>query len=128
MKEFKLPIINEEERKIQWDNLKTNDKIVSIERNYWGDNYSFKYYTIVNKTPKGSVRLNNGQLLKAFYSNYYIITDELEDCIKNIELENAIMSLLFDVDRDRKKFKSNLEYEDAVKLKEILERTMNGEN
>jgi len=125
MKDLRLPIMSREEEQKAWDSLKPNDKLVRIERTGWGDDYYIRYYTIVKKTPKGSLRLDNGELLKCFYSSYYILNDELKGCIRKIELEKSVIRLIFEVDRNKKDFKSNLTYEDAIKLKEILERVIN---
>lgn len=122
MKDLKLPKVSDEERQKIWDNLKPNDKLVCIEHNNWSDDYHIKYFTVVKRTPKGSVRLHNGELLKYFYSSYYIVTNEVEEWIRKIQLEKEVMSLLSEADRNRRDFKENLNCDDAVKLKEILER------
>jgi len=123
MKDLSLPIMSKDEREEMWNNLKEGDTLVYIDYSHWGDDHNIRYYKVIKKTGKGSIRLDNGELLKYFNSNYHILTEELKTWIINIELEKDIMNLLYYVDRDKKYFKSNLEYEDALKLKEILEKS-----
>lgn len=125
MKDFKLPIMSDEDRQKAWDNLKPNDKIACIEKIRWNDEYYIRYFTIVKKTAKGNIRLDNGELLKELYSKYYIITDELKECIRKIELEEKVVYLFHEATRHERNFKSNLNYEDAINLKKILERLVN---
>jgi len=125
MKDLKLPKQSNKERECIWNGLKENDTLVGISHNHWGDNYIINYYKVIKKTPKGSVRLNNDTLLKNFPSNYHILTEELQVWINKIQLEKDIINILDNIDRDKSYFKENLEYEDALKLKEILENTMN---
>lgn len=129
MKDLELPEISDKERQNIWENLKPNDKIVGIQRSGWsGESYYIGYHTIIKRTPKGSIRLENGELLKYFPSNYYIMTDELKEWMRKIKLEESLMNLLYELDRDKKYFKDNLTYEDTIKLTEILERTVNKSN
>ncbi|MBN3365639.1 hypothetical protein EXN00_16660 [Clostridium botulinum] len=126
MKDLKLPIMSDEAKQKAWNNLKPNDKLACIEHCGIGlDDYYIKYFTIVKKTPKGNIRLDNGELLKSLYSDYYIVTDELLECINKIQLEESVMSLLHEVGRNKRGFKSNLEYKDAIKLKDLLEKILN---
>lgn len=122
MKDLKLPIFTDEERNNIWNDLKAGDVLVSMDYNIWNDSYDIKQYTIVKRTDKGSLRLHNGNLLKFFASNYYVLNDELQQIIDKIKLEDEIDTLMFYMQRDKKSFKDNLEYEDAKKLKEILDK------
>ena len=124
MKDFKLPIISEENRKKIWDNLKTGDKLISFEHGGWDNDLYIRNYIVVKKTPSGSVRLNNNILLKTFHSSLFIESNELTDCISKIKLQEEVMRLLFEVNRNKRKFKENLRYEDTIKLKEILENVI----
>lgn len=122
MKDLKLPTFTNEEREQMWNDLKVGDILVDLDYNHWSDGYNIKQYTIVKRTNKGSLRLHNGDLLKFFYSNYYVLNEELQQIIEKIKLEDDINTLMFYAQRDKKSFKENLEYEDAKKLKEILDK------
>lgn len=122
MKDLKLPTFTNEQREQMWNDLKVGDILVSMDYNIWNDSYNIKQYTIVKRTSKGSLRLNNGDLLKFFASNYYVLNEELQEIIEKIKLEDNINTLIFYAQRDKKAFKNNLEYEDAKKLKEILDK------
>ena len=122
---MKLPTISEEDRKSQWDNLKVNDELISFNTGGWDSDYYIKIHKVIKKTPTGSIRLDNGELLKTFYSKYYIFTDELGECIKKIRLQDDVTHLLFEVDRAKRKFKENMSYEDALRLKETLSKIIN---
>lgn len=125
MKDLKFPTMSEEEEKKVWDNLKPNDKLVCIERSNWGGHYYIREHTILRRTPKGNIRLDNNELLKYLPSNYFPISEELKKCIKLIILEEKVMNLLYEANRAEEKFKLNLNYEDAIELKSILGRTIN---
>ena len=126
MKDNILPIMSKEERQKVWDNLKTGDILVNITWNVWGDRYYIKQHKVKKRTPKGWVRLDNDELLKEFYSDYHIVTDELKDWFKKIELEESLLTFMnLDIMRNKKEFKKNLSCEDAELLKEIFERSLN---
>lgn len=125
MKDLNLPKLSSEERKQIWDNLKPNDILVSIELTKWGNEYYIQYFKIIRKTSKGSLRLDNGELITAFYSNLYLLTDELKECIRKIELEKELFHLFYEIDTNKKSFKANLNYENAVNLKCIIEKILN---
>lgn len=125
MKDLKLPEMSREERNRAWRELNVDDIIVEIEYSPWANSHSVKERKVVRRTPKGFIRLDNDVLLKRFEYEYYTITKELEEWFEKIKLEEEIMSLVSQVYRDKRNFKSNLDYTDALKLKEILERTIN---
>lgn len=122
MKDLKLPIFTDEERNKIWNDLKAGDVLVNMDYNIWNDSYDIKQCTIVKRTDKGSLRLDSGTLLKFFSSNYYVLNDELQQIIDKIKLEDDIDTLIFYAQKNKKSFKNNLDYEDAKKLKEILDK------
>jgi len=125
MMELKIPLISEEDRQKQWDNLKPNDKLISVTTGGWDNDYYFKNHIVIKKTPTGSIRLDNGDLLKSFISRYYIPTIELKEFIEKTRLEAKVLQLLFEVDRNKRKFKANMSYEDALRLLETLTKVNN---
>ncbi|MBO0561549.1 hypothetical protein EXQ37_18315 [Clostridium botulinum] len=125
MKGLKLPEMSKEERKKAWNDLKANDIIVEIEHNFWGDLWIIKQRKVIRRTPKGYIRLDNGVLLKNFESGYHIITEDFKKWYSKVKLEKNLFDLFHETLRNKKILKNNLEYEDALKLKEILERTLN---
>jgi hypothetical protein len=126
MKDLKLPIISKEEREVIWNNLKEGDTLVEIEWNSWGDSYTVRNRKIIKRTAKGSIRLDNNELLKHLESKYYVVTDELKTWYNIIEVEENLFTLFNKASRDKKYFKNNLTYEDIFNLKEILERALQG--
>lgn len=129
MKDNKIPVMSKEEREKVWNELKAGDLILKIDWNTWGQRYNVSYMDIVKRTPKGWLRLNNGELLKEFYSDYYIITDEIKEWIRKIELEEDLLTFMnLNIMRNKKEFKENLSYEDAQLLKEIFKRTLKEES
>ncbi|APH22889.1 hypothetical protein [Clostridium botulinum] len=125
MKGLKLPEISKEERKKAWNDLKANDIIVEIEHNYWGDLWIIKQRKVIKRTPKGYIRLDNGVLLRNFGDRYHIVTEDLKEWYSKVKLEENLINLFHETLRNKKILKNNLKYEDALKLKEILERTLN---
>lgn len=125
MKGLKLPEMSKEERKKAWNDLKANDIIVEIEHNYWSDLWIIKQRKVIKRTPKGYIRLDNGVLLRNFESGYHIITEDFKKWYAKVKLEENLINLFHETVRNKKILKNNLEYEDALKLKEILERTLN---
>lgn len=127
MKDLKLPKRSKEEENEIFKNLKPGDKLVKIERSHWYINdYRIGYYTVKNKTPKGSIRFTNGDLLKYLPSDFYL-PFEVEDWLSKKSIENEIMDYLFKIDKDKEDFKDNLEYQDAVELNKLLEKIFNKE-
>lgn len=124
MKDFKLPEMNKEERQIIWDNLKAGDKLIKFGVGGWDNDWYYSVRTVSKKTSAGSIRLDDGELLKVFFPSYYLIIEEINECVKQIKLQNEVMQLLFNIDRDKKKFKSKLTYEDASALKDLLTKIM----
>ncbi|CAM2951317.1 hypothetical protein HAHI6034_05655 [Hathewaya histolytica] len=124
MKGLKFPEMNKEEREKSWNDLKANDIIVEIEHDLWSGLRIIKQRKVIKRTPKGYIRLDNGVLLKSFGA-YHIITEDFKKWYAKVKLEENLISLIHQIIRDKKVFKNNLEYEDALKLKEILERTLN---
>ena len=124
MKDLKLPIYTEDQRFEMWDSLKEGDKILEIEWNYWGNDYHIRTHNIIKRTPKGSLRLGNGELIKSFESKYYVINDDIKMFLYNNKLEEDVMRLLYEVNSDKKKFKDNLTTEYALELKELLFKIM----
>lgn len=125
MKGLKFPEMSNEERKKAWNDLKANDIIVEIEHNYWSDLWIIKQRKVIKRTPKGYIRLDNGVLLRNFESVYHIITEDFKKWYVKVKLEENLINLFHETVRNKKILKNNLEYEDALKLKEILERTLN---
>jgi len=125
MKDFKLPRLSKEERQIQWDNLKIGDKLACFSSGGWNRDLYVKYYTVIKKTPKGSIRLSNGDLLKSFVSDYFIVTGEVKECVKKIMLEDEIFSLLYEINSHKGDLKKNMNYEDALILKGLLKKMVN---
>lgn len=117
--------MSREERDKAWRELNVDDIIVEIEYSTWTSSHSVKERKVVRRTPKGFIRLDNDVLLKRFESAYYTITKELKEWYEKIKLEEEIMSLVSQIYRDKRNFKSNLDHMDALKLKEILEKTIN---
>jgi hypothetical protein len=129
LKENKLPVMSNEERKKIWQNLNTDNILVHIETNYFGDSYNIRQYKVVKRTPKGYIRLDNGELLKEFYSCYHVVTDELKDWFEKVKLEEDVWKMIhLDIPRNKREFKNNLSYEDAKLLQDIFERTLPQEN
>ena len=125
MKNNNLPVMNNEERENIWKELKVGDILVRIDWNTWGDRYNIKEFKIKKRTPKGWIRLDNDELLKGFYSDYHIVTDELKEWFEKVKLEEDLLTFMnLDIMRNKKGFKKNLSYEDAKLLKEIFERTL----
>ncbi|KOY66104.1 hypothetical protein [Clostridium sporogenes] len=124
MKGLKFPEMSKEEREKAWNNLKANDIIVEIEHNYWNNLWIIKQRKVIKRTPKGSIRLDNKVLLKYFESGYHIVTEDLKEWYSKVKLEENLISLFHETLRNEKILKNNLEYEDALKLKEILERIL----
>lgn len=123
MKDLKLPVMTKDEREVIWNNLKEGDNLVEIEWNSWGDSYTVRNRKIIKRTVKGSIRLDNNELLKHFESKYYLVTEELKNWYDKIEMEESLFTLFNKASRDKKVFKENLTYDDVLKLKKILERT-----
>lgn len=121
MKDLKFPEVSYEIREKMWNSLKVNDVLVYINYHEWNDFYDIKYFNVVKIKENGRIRLHNGKLLKYFDSNYYILDDELKNWIEKIKLEENIMFLINNINENKKDFKLNLNYNDAVKLKQILE-------
>lgn len=125
MKDLKVPEMSIEEREKEWAKLKENNILVRIDYNYWSDGYNVKQFRVVKRTPKGFIRLDNGELLKEFSPNYHIVTEELKEWCEKIKLEEEIYCYInLYIPRNKKAFKNNLSYEDAVKLQEIFNRTI----
>lgn len=124
MKDLRLPKYTNEQREEMWNSLQEGDKIVQIEWNHWTNSYFNKTYDIIKRTPKGSLRLNDGTLLKHFESKFYILNDDIENFLYKNNLEKEIMDMLCKVDSNKKKFKDNLTLENALKIKEILNEIM----
>lgn len=125
MKNNSLPVMGNEERKEVWSSLKQGDVLVEISWNSWGDRYYIKQHEVKKRTPKGWIRLDNGELLKEFNSNYHAITNELTEWFEKIKLEEDLLNFMnLDIMRNKREFKSNLSFEDAKLLKEIFERTL----
>ena len=124
MKDNKLPVMSDEEREKAWKNLKVGDTLVYIEWNDWLNRYTVRHINITKQTSKGSFRLENGTLLKFFEPNFHIITTELNSWIQKNNLENQVMKMIGEAVNSTSEFTSNLTYEDAKTLKEILERTI----
>ncbi|NFB55926.1 hypothetical protein EXM89_07465 [Clostridium botulinum] len=124
MKGLKFPEMSKEEREKAWNNLKANDIIVEIEHNYWNNLWIIKQRKVIKRTPKGSIRLDNKVLLKYFESGYHIVIEDLKEWYSKVKLEENLISLFHETLRNKKILKNNLEYEDALKLKEILERIL----
>lgn len=101
MKDLKLPTFTNEEREQMWNDLKVGDVLVDLDYNHWSDGYNIKQYTIVKRTNKGSLRLHNGDLLRFFYSSYYVLNEELQQIIEKIKLEDDINTLMFYAQRDK---------------------------
>lgn len=120
MKNLVLPNRSSEEIREVFNNVKPNDKLVKVSYLSWGDEYSFKIVTVVKRTPKGSIRLDNGELLKYMPSNYYLLDEQIEKFMELTLLEKEVMSLLFDIDRSRTEFKKILDEDTALKLKDLL--------
>jgi hypothetical protein len=115
---------NQERQKV-WRELKPGDTLVEIEWNMWGDRYFISKRKVKKRTPKGWIRLDTDELLKDFHPKYHIITDELKEWFKKIELEEDLLTFMnLNIMRNKKKFKENLSYEDAKLLKDIFERTL----
>lgn len=124
MKGLKLPRYTSEQENEMWNSLNQGDKIAEIEWNYWRSGYYIAIHTILKRTPKGNLRLENGELIKSFENRYYVINDDIKCFIYNNKLEEDIMELLYNIDRDKKKFKENLTVEYALELKDLLSKIM----
>lgn len=122
MKGLKLPTYTEEQKNEMWNSLGEGDKIVEIEWNRWRNDYYIRTHNIIKRTPKGSLRLENGELIKSFESKYYIINDDIKCFVYNNKLEEDVMGLIYKVNSDKKKFKDNLTVEYALELKELLSK------
>lgn len=120
MKNLVLPNRSSEEIREVFNNVKPNDKLVKVSYLSWGGEYSFKIVTVIKRTPKGSIRLDNGELLKYMPSNYYLLDEQIEKFMELTLLEKEVMSLLFDIDRSRTEFKKILDEDTALKLKDLL--------
>lgn len=124
MKDLKLPIYTQEEREQMWDSLNEGDKIVRIEWKQWNNGYDITIYNIIKKTPKGSLRLDNNKLIKSFEGVYYVLNDDIKCFISSYKLEKDVMSLLFNVQSNKREFKNNLTVDSALELKELLSDIM----
>ena len=125
MKDLGMRRYTEEESKNIWENLMPGDTLVKFERCGWaGDEYYITVRKVEKKTPKGSVRLDNGNLLKYLPSDTYLATEEVFEWAKKIQLEKELMTLLYEIDRNKKTVRSNLDYDTALQLKEIFENLL----
>ncbi len=123
MKDFKLPQLSNEEMNNIFKSLKIGDELVKIDYSFWHCNYNIKTVKVKNITSKGNVRLDNDELLKNLSSGYYPINNEdVQECIKKINIENQVISKISYLPRENKTFINNLEYEDAVILNNILNK------
>lgn len=124
MKDLKLPEMSNEESARAFRELKENDTIVEVEKPVWGS-WHIREHKVMRITPKGFIRLDNGELLKYLEYGYHIPTKEFQEWFSKIKLEYEVFRLLNKAAREEsRKFKNNLEYEDALKLKEILEKIL----
>ncbi|KEI96573.1 hypothetical protein N496_15420 [Clostridium botulinum A2B3 87] len=64
-------------------------------------------------------------MLRNFGDGYHIVTEDLKEWYSKVKLEENLISLFHETFRNKKILKNNLDYEDALKLKEILERILN---
>jgi hypothetical protein len=126
MKDVSFPPLSKEEREEIWNNLKPNDLLISVASSGWSNEQTIVCHRVSKRTPKGSIRLENGVLLTSL-GNYFLDNEELRRKIACVKLEKEVMYLLYKANKDDRKFKSNLCYEDALKLKEILEKVLKGE-
>lgn len=125
MKDLNFPQMSNEERARAFRELKENDTIVEVDRGGWSDALHIRERKVVRRTPKGFIRLNNGELLKHLEYGYHIPTKEFQEWFSKIKLEYEVFRLLNKAAREEsRKFKNNLEYEDALKIKEILEKIL----
>lgn len=125
MKDLKFPHMSREERAKAFKELQVGDTIAEIKSYGWNNDYYVISRKIIRKTPKGYLRLDDGMLLKNFYiSVYFTLTDKFKEWSKNNLLENDTWDLINKVSRNERDFRKNITCEDALKLKEILERTL----
>lgn len=127
MKDLNLPKYTEQQIQNIWDNLKENDVLVCIERNTWSKLYDITYYKVKNKTPKGNIRLTNGDLIKDLYSNCYLLDNDLKLCINKINLEIKTYNLIHEIYINKSDILKNLEYERIVQLEKILSKIVGEE-
>ena len=123
MKEIKLPQLSQEDKNEIFKNLKKGDELYEIKRRYWNYGWSVTIVKVKNITPKGRIRLSNGDLIDSLPHGYYLKNDEVKTLIQKINLEEAII-VNFEKFSGKLEgiFRDNLEYEDAIALWKILSK------
>lgn len=102
--------------KLDISKLKVGDELGKLfEANYaYPEHYSF--YRVEKITPKGNVRLNDGQLLKVGY-NYFDIEYKTDDMVEFNRRSFFTNSLRWELRNGKYK----LDYNKAKRIKEILD-------
>ena len=63
-------------------------------------------------------------MIKYLPHDIYLESEEVFEWAKKIHLEREVMNLLYEIDRDKKTFRSNLDYNTSLQLKEIFENLL----
>lgn len=120
MKDLELPQLTNEEKDNIFKSLKKDDVLYDVEWNRWSNEYRIRELKVRNRTPKGFIRLDNGDLIKCLPYGYYIPSVEFNNWYRKNKLQEEVIKKMNYLPRETKTFIKNLEYEDALTLKIIL--------
>jgi len=120
MKDLKLPQLTNEERDNIFKSLNKDDMLYDVEWSIYINRYIIRELKVKNRTPKGFIRLDNADLLKYLPSSYYIPSVEFNNWYRKNKLQEEVLKKMNYLPKETETFIKNLEYEDAVTLKIIL--------
>lgn len=120
MKDLELPQLTDEEKNNIFKSLKKDDVLYDVKWNVFTNRYSITELKVKNRTPKGFIRLDSGNLLKWLPYGYYIPSIEFNNWYRKNKLQEEVIKKMNYLPRETKTFIKNLEYEDALTLKIIL--------